>query len=86
MAPGSLAVLESRDAAHSSHTLSGRVAQQLGLSALPVRMDSQAKYAVLARGEGGILLRLPIPGRVYQEKIWVRPIVIIIIIIRVLRC
>ena len=77
----SLALLESREAAHSSHSLSGRIAQRLGLSAPPVRMDSQAKYCVLARGEGGILLRLPIPGSGYQEKIWVRPIVITIIII-----
>jgi len=35
-------------------------------------MDSQSKYCVLARGEGGILLRLPIPGKGYREKIWVR--------------
>lgn len=35
-------------------------------------MDSQAKYCALARGEGGILLRLPIAGQGYREKIWVR--------------
>jgi 3'(2'), 5'-bisphosphate nucleotidase len=68
----SLALLESRDAAHSSHDLSGKLSQRLGLTAPPVRMDSQAKYCALARGEGGILLRMPIPGSGYKEKIWVR--------------
>ena len=68
----SLALLESREGAHSSHDLSGKISQRLGLTAPPVRMDSQAKYCALARGEGGILLRLPISGKGYQEKIWVR--------------
>lgn len=68
----SLALLESREGAHSSHDLSGKISQRLGLTAPPVRMDSQAKYCALARGEGGILLRLPVPGKGYREKIWVR--------------
>ena len=50
------------------------ISHQLGLSILPLQMDSQAKYRALARGEGGILLRLPIPGSAYREKICVRPI------------
>jgi 3'(2'), 5'-bisphosphate nucleotidase len=36
-------------------------------------MDSQAKYACLARGEGGVYLRIPTKysgGKDYQEKIW----------------
>ncbi len=34
-------------------------------------MDSQAKYAVLAAGEGDVLLRLISPSRPdYREKIW----------------
>ena len=34
-------------------------------------MDSQAKYAVLAAGEGDVLLRLLSPSRPdYREKIW----------------
>ena len=35
----------------------------------PVRMDSQAKYCCLARGEGGAYLRMPV-GTGYREKIW----------------
>ncbi|KAH9033766.1 3',5'-bisphosphate nucleotidase [Lactarius pseudohatsudake] len=46
-----------------------RVAVRLGVRAAPVRMDSQAKYAALARGGGGVYLRLPV-ARGYQEKIW----------------
>jgi 3'(2'), 5'-bisphosphate nucleotidase len=36
-------------------------------------MDSQAKYACLARGEGGVYLRIPTKysgGKDYVEKIW----------------
>ena len=34
-------------------------------------MDSQAKYAVLAAGDGDVLLRLISPSRPdYREKIW----------------
>lgn len=32
-------------------------------------MDSQAKYASIARGAGDIYLRLP-TSKTYQEKIW----------------
>ena len=35
----------------------------------PLRMDSQAKYAVVARGEADIYLRLPTRAD-YREKIW----------------
>jgi len=34
-----------------------------------VRVDSQAKYALLARGEASIYLRLP-TRKDYREKIW----------------
>jgi 3'(2'), 5'-bisphosphate nucleotidase len=33
-------------------------------------MDSQAKYCALARGDGGVYLRMP-TGVGYIEKIWV---------------
>ena len=37
----------------------------------PVRMDSQAKYALLAAGQADILLRLPAADRPdYRENIW----------------
>ncbi|KAK8360023.1 hypothetical protein V6Z12_A04G134600 [Gossypium hirsutum] len=41
---------------------------KLGAKALPVRIDSQAKYGALSRGDGAIYLRFPHKG--YREKIW----------------
>lgn len=60
---------ESVESGHSSHDDAAQVAERLGITADPVRLDSQAKYAVVARGEADIYLRLPTrPG--YVEKIW----------------
>ncbi|KAF5334191.1 hypothetical protein D9611_014493 [Ephemerocybe angulata] len=64
-----LKFLESVEAAHSSHSFNDRVTEVLGVKAAPVRMDSQAKYAALCRGEGGSYLRMP-TGVGYREKIW----------------
>ncbi|MFK7848075.1 MAG: 3'(2'),5'-bisphosphate nucleotidase [Rhodothermales bacterium] len=60
---------ESVESGHTSHSDSASVAEKLGITADSVRLDSQAKYAVIARGEADIYLRLPTrPG--YVEKIW----------------
>ncbi len=60
---------ESVESGHTSHSQAADVASALGISREPLRMDSQAKYAVVARGDADIYLRLP--TRVgYQEKIW----------------
>ncbi|GMY12497.1 SAL1 phosphatase-like [Fagus crenata] len=59
---------ESFEAAHSSHDLSSSIAKKLGVKAPPVRIDSQAKYGALSRGDGAIYLRFPHKG--YREKIW----------------
>ncbi|KAJ2932406.1 hypothetical protein H1R20_g4720, partial [Candolleomyces eurysporus] len=64
-----LKFLESVEAAHSSHSFNDRVSAALGVKATPLRMDSQAKYASLCRGEGGAYLRMP-TGVGYKEKIW----------------
>lgn len=42
--------------------------QKLGVKAPAVRIDSQAKYGALSRGDGAIYLRFPHKG--YREKIW----------------
>jgi len=60
---------ESVEAGHSSHSDSAQIAQLLGITKPSVRMDSQAKYASIARGAGDIYLRLPVKAS-YQEKIW----------------
>ncbi len=67
--PTEAAFLESVEAAHSAHSLHARIAARLGITAPSVRMDSQCKYAALARAEGEIYLRLP-RDLSYQEKIW----------------
>ncbi|KAN0128089.1 hypothetical protein V8E53_014070 [Lactarius tabidus] len=69
-----LSFLESVEKTHNALDTNARVAARLGLRAAPVRMDSQAKYAALARGDGGggVYLRLPVArgGGGYREKIW----------------
>jgi 3'(2'), 5'-bisphosphate nucleotidase len=43
----------------------------LGITLPSVRLDSQAKYGVVARGEAAIYLRLPSPKTPdYRERIW----------------
>ncbi|XP_072980659.1 3'(2'),5'-bisphosphate nucleotidase [Typha angustifolia] len=66
--PADASFFESFEAAHSLHDLSSAIAEKLGVQAPPVRIDSQAKYGALARGDGAIYLRLPHKG--YHEKIW----------------
>ena len=60
---------ESVEKAHSSHGDAARIAETLAITAPPVRMDSQAKYAAVSRGEAEAYLRLP-RGTEYREKIW----------------
>lgn len=60
---------ESVESGHSSHDDAARVAATLGITAEAVRIDSQAKYATVARGDAEIYLRLP-TRESYQEKIW----------------
>ena len=60
---------ESVESGHSSHVLSAAVANQLEITREPLRLDSQAKYAVVARGEAQIYMRLPVRAD-YTEKIW----------------
>lgn len=67
--PSEARFCESVESGHTSHGQAARVAERLGITREPLRMDSQAKYAVVARGEAQIYLRLPTkPG--YREKIW----------------
>jgi 3'(2'), 5'-bisphosphate nucleotidase len=61
---------ESVEAGHSSQGTNARIAELLSISSPPVRMDSQAKYASVARGDGDIYLRLPVGDGSYVEKIW----------------
>ena len=60
---------ESVESSHSSHDDSAKIAELLKVTKEPVRIDSQCKYGVLARGEASIYLRLP-TSKDYEEKIW----------------
>lgn len=60
---------ESVESGHSDHNQSQAIASLLGITGESVRMDSQAKYAAVARGDAEMYLRLPTrPG--YVECIW----------------
>ena len=67
--PTRIRFCESVEAAHSAHGESARLAAHLAIAAEPARLDSQAKYAVVARGEAEAYLRLPRDAK-YREKIW----------------
>ena len=54
---------------HTAHGVSAEVVNALGVSVAPVRLDSQCKYAVVARGEAGVYIRLPTRAD-YEERIW----------------
>jgi 3'(2'), 5'-bisphosphate nucleotidase len=60
---------ESFESSHSSHEHAARIAEVLGLSKAPLRMDSQCKYGVVARGDAAIYLRLP-TRQSYVETVW----------------
>ncbi len=67
--PAQASFCESVEAGHSSHGHSAQISQRLGVVAPSVRMDSQCKYAAVARGEASVYLRLPTRSD-YEEKIW----------------
>lgn len=67
--PRSATFCESVESEHSSHGRHAGIARRLGVTAAPVRMDSQCKYAAVGRGQASIYLRLP-TGAGYTEKIW----------------
>lgn len=62
---------ESVESAHTNQGLAAQLRERLNISAQPLRMDSQAKYAAVARGDAEIYLRSPnarTPD--YRENIW----------------
>lgn len=67
--PVAVRFCESVESAHSAHGDAAAIARRLGIEAPPVRMDSQAKYGVVARGEAEVYLRMPTRAD-YREKIW----------------
>ncbi len=63
--------VESVESAHGHHDLQQAVARAAGISRPSLRMDSQAKYGAVARGDAALYLRLPSPKSPdYRENIW----------------
>ncbi|QEH35717.1 Histidinol-phosphatase [Aquisphaera giovannonii] len=67
--PAAMRFCESVESGHSAHGDAAAIAAKLGIAAPPIRMDSQAKYGVVARGEADVYLRMPTRAD-YREKIW----------------
>jgi len=63
--------LRSYEAGHTNVSQLDMVAAEMGVEAEPVRLDSQAKYGILAAGAGDALFRL-ISAKMpdYKEKVW----------------
>lgn len=62
---------ESVESRHGNLPLQRAIAQAVGMTPEPLSIDSMAKYAVVARGEAALYLRLPwaeYPD--YRENIW----------------
>ncbi|KNC53879.1 uncharacterized protein AMSG_12294 [Thecamonas trahens ATCC 50062] len=58
---------ESFEASHTNHEWSAALLARLDNATPPIRMDSQAKYVLVARGDAGVYIRR-VPG--YAEKLW----------------
>jgi 3'(2'), 5'-bisphosphate nucleotidase len=67
--PAGARFCESVEAEHSDQSESAKIAARLGITAPPLRMDSQCKYGAVARGDASIYLRMPTRAD-YREKIW----------------
>ncbi len=69
-APGEpIRVCESVESGHSKQDDTARILESFGTAKDPARLDSQAKYAVVARGQADAYLRLP-TKKDYVERIW----------------
>jgi len=56
---------------HGNPAWQAALSQALGINAPALRMDSQAKYGVVARGDAVLYMRLPSPKYPdYRENIW----------------
>jgi 3'(2'), 5'-bisphosphate nucleotidase len=69
--PSEAIITESVEPDHADHLTHQRLAKRLNISKPSLRMDSQAKYGILARGEVTLYLRVPSPSEPgYKENIW----------------
>lgn len=64
-----ISVCESVESGHSRQDDTTRILEKLGPTREPTRLDSQCKYAVVARGQADAYLRMP-TKQDYVERIW----------------
>lgn len=69
--PAQARFLRSFEAGHTNASQLDEIGMKMGVQAEPVRLDSQAKYSILAAGAGDAIFRL-ISAKMpdYKEKIW----------------
>lgn len=66
-----LPFVESVESAHCDHSQQHAVAKAVGIQVPSLRVDGQAKYGIVARGEAVLYLRFPASqSPPYLEKIW----------------
>jgi 3'(2'), 5'-bisphosphate nucleotidase len=66
-----LPLVESVETAHCDHHQQHAVSKAVGVKVPPLRVDGQAKYGIVARGEAALYLRFPsAEAATYLEKIW----------------
>ena len=69
--PATWRFVESVESSHGNPALQSAAARAVDIQTPSLRMDSQAKYAAVARGDAVLYLRLPsADGKCYAEKIW----------------
>jgi HAL2 family 3'(2'),5'-bisphosphate nucleotidase len=56
------------ESSDKNHDVTAQVVERVGIQLPPDRLDSQAKYAVVARGEAALYLRHSLSD--YREKVW----------------
>lgn len=63
--------VESVESSHGDQERQNKIAQAVGITTESVRVDSQAKYGIVASGKAALYLRLPSPKYPdYRENIW----------------
>ncbi|MBL1211379.1 3'(2'),5'-bisphosphate nucleotidase [Geminocystis sp. GBBB08] len=66
-----LRFVEGVEASHGNQEKQNAIAKAIGITTDSVRVDSQAKYGIVAAGEAALYLRLPSPKSPnYRENIW----------------
>ena len=69
--PSEAIITESVESDNADHLSHRRLAERLHITQPSFKIDSQAKYGILARGEVSLYLRVPSPSEPgYKENIW----------------